>query len=93
MWPGGESPVEGFNRGYEESMASRGRDAATGRVIDEASMENKHEEIEVKKGNSNPSGGGAMNNVTTVVNNNKSVISVADTSPIDQTAVAAAGGY
>jgi hypothetical protein len=34
-----------------------------------------------------------MTNVTTTVNNSKKVISVADTSPVDQTAIAAAGGF
>jgi hypothetical protein len=93
MWPGGESPVEGFNRGYAESMAANAPAADSGGSIDQASMENKYEEMEIKKGNSNPSGGGAMTNVTTTVNNNKKVISVEDTTPVDQTAVAAAGGY
>ena len=93
MWPGGESPVEGFNRGYAESMAANAPAADSGGSIDQASMENKHEELEIKKGNSDPSGGGAMTNVTTTVNNSKKVISVEDTTPVDQTAVAAAGGY
>jgi hypothetical protein len=92
LWPGGEGPIEAFNRGYNESMDARGRNPDTGGKIDEASMENKHEEIEVKRGNSNPSGG-SMTNVTTTVNNSKKVISVADTSPVDQTAIAAAGGF
>ena len=52
MWPGGESPIEGFNRGYAESMASNSVASDTGGSIDEASMENKHEELEIKKGNS-----------------------------------------
>ena len=92
LWPGGEGPIEAFNRGYNESMDARGRNPDTGGKIDEASMENKHEEIEVRRGNSNPSGG-SMTNVTTTVNNSKKVISVADTSPVDQTAIAAAGGF
>ena len=91
LWPGGEGPIEAFQRGYQESMDARGR-SVSGMKIDEASMENKHEEIEVRRGNSNPSGG-SMTNVTTTVNNSKKVISVADTSPVDQTAIAAAGGF
>ena len=92
MWPGGESPVEGFNRGYAESMAANSAASDTGGSIDEASMENKHEELEIKKGNSNPNGGGNFSNVTNVNNTTKKVITVDDTSPGDQTAIAAAGG-
>lgn len=92
MWPGGETPVEGFNRGYAESMAANTPVADSGGSIDQASMENKYEEMEITKGNSNPSGGGTkiVNSVNTV-NQLKKIITPQSTDPTDRVAMAAAG--
>jgi phage-related protein len=92
MWPGGETPVEGFNRGYAESMAANAPVADSGGSIDQASMENKYEEMEITKGNSNPSGGGTkiVNSVNTV-NQMKKIITPQSTDPTDRVAMVAAG--
>ena len=92
MWPGGETPVEGFNRGYAESMAANAPVADSGGSINQASMENKYEEMEITKGNSNPSGGGTkiVNSVNTV-NQMKKIITPQSTDPTDRVAMVAAG--